>query len=155
MDKHGNRIEIFNSTLVLMQKGWYISKNGNKIMFPEVDKVIEAAQMYCAPFSVEKPAGTKTEIIVENKDCVLAAMELVNKGYNPAMLNLADLHMPGGLVEYGSGAQEENLCRRSNHVQSLYQFSEARIRQYPAMGLKVNEINILWMRDMAVFIVVL
>ena len=32
MDKHGNRIEIFNSTLVLMQKGWYISKNGNKIM---------------------------------------------------------------------------------------------------------------------------
>lgn len=139
MDKHGIRIEIFNSTLVLMQQGLYISKNGNKIMYPEVDKVMEAAQMYCAPFSVEKPAGNKTEIIVENKDCVLAAMELVNKGYNPAMLNLADLHMPGGLVEYGSGAQEENLCRRSNLVQSLYQFSETRIRQYPAMGLKVNE----------------
>jgi hypothetical protein len=25
------------------------------------------------------------------------------------MLNLADLYIPGGLVEYGSGAQEENL----------------------------------------------
>ena len=139
MDKHGIRIEIFNSTLALMQQGWYISKDGNKIMFPEVEKVMDAAHMYCAPFTVEKSVGNKTEIIVENKDCVLAAMELVEKGYNPAMLNLADLHMPGGLVEYGSGAQEENLCRRSNLVQSLYQFSETRIRQYPAMGLEVNE----------------
>lgn len=139
MDKHGIRIEIFNSTLALMQQGWYISKDGNKIMFPEVDKVLEAAQMYCAPFTVVKPIGNTTEIIVENKDCVLAAIDLVEKGYNPAMLNLADLHMPGGLVEYGSGAQEENLCRRSNLVQSLYQFSETRIRQYPDMGLEVNE----------------
>ena len=51
------------------------------------------------------------------------------------MLNLADLHTPGGLVEYGSGAQEENLCRRSNLIQSLYQFSRARIDQHPDLGL--------------------
>lgn len=57
-----------------MQQGWYRSKDGNKIMFPEVDTVMEKAQMYCAPFSVEKPVKNRTEIIVENKDCVLAAM---------------------------------------------------------------------------------
>ena len=51
------------------------------------------------------------------------------------MLNLADLYTPGGLVEYGSGAQEENLCRRSNLILSLYQFSHARIYQYPDLGL--------------------
>ena len=139
MDKHGIRIEIFNSTLMLLQQGWYISEGGNKILFPDVKDVMGAAQMYRKPFSVSKPVGNKTEIIVEDKDCVVAAMELIDKGYNPAMLNLADLYMPGGIVEYGSGAQEENLCRRSNLVQSLYQFSKIRINQYPELGLQVNK----------------
>ncbi|MCR5827243.1 MAG: TIGR02452 family protein [Bacteroidales bacterium] len=55
------------------------------------------------------------------------------------MLNLADLYTPGGLVEYGSGTQEENLCRRSNLVLSLYQFSDSRICQYPDMCLRQHE----------------
>ena len=139
MDKHGIRIEIFNYTLQLLQQGWYLSGRGNKIMLPRVAEVMEAAKMYNAPFAVNKLVEYNTEVVVENKDCVVAAMDLIDKGYNPAMLNLADLHMPGGLVEYGSGAQEENLCRRSNLVQSLYQFSETRVRQYPDMGLEVNE----------------
>lgn len=139
MDKHGIRIEIFNYTLQLLQQGWYLSGRGNKIELPGVDEVMDAAKMYNAPFAVNKLVEHNTEVVVENKDCVVAAMELIDKGYNPAMLNLADLHIPGGLVEYGSGAQEENLCRRSNLVQSLYQFSETRIRQYPDMGLEVNE----------------
>lgn len=139
MDKHGIRIEIFNYTLQLLQQGWYLSGCGNKVKFPGIVEVMDAAKMYNAPFAVNKTVGYNTEVVVENKDCVVAAMELIDKGYNPAMLNLADLHMPGGLVEYGSGAQEENLCRRSNLVQSLYQFSETRIRQYPDMGLEVNE----------------
>ncbi len=139
MDKHGIRIEIFNYTLQLLQQGWYLSGYGNKVELPGVVEVMDAAKMYNAPFAVNKLVEYNTEVIVENKDCVVAAMELIDKGYNPAMLNLADLHMPGGLVEYGSGAQEENLCRRSNLVQSLYQFSETRIRQYPDMGLMANE----------------
>lgn len=139
MDKHGIRIEIFNYTLQLLQQGWYLSGSGNKVELPGVVEVMEAAKMYNAPFVVNKLVEHNTEVVVENKDCVVAAIELIDKGYNPAMLNLADLYMPGGLVEYGSGAQEENLCRRSNLVQSLYQFSETRIRQYPDMGLEVNE----------------
>lgn len=139
MDKHGIRIEIFNYTLQLLQQGWYLSGSGNKVELPGIVEVMNAAKMYNAPFAVNKLVEYNTEVIVENKDCVVAAMELIDKGYNPAMLNLADLHMPGGLVEYGSGAQEENLCRRSNLVQSLYQFSETRVCQYPDMGLEVNE----------------
>ena len=92
-----------------------------------------SSEMYRKPFRVmlDPVATVTTEVSVENKDCVLAAKQLIDDGYNPAMLNLADLYTPGGLVEYGSGAQEENLCRRSNLVLSLYQFSPARIRQYP------------------------
>ena len=137
MDKHTSRIEIFNSSLAIMRQGWYISSSGNKIYLPSVEEVTKEAVMYREPvrLRVEPVRPIHTEVFVENKDCVLAAKALIEAGYNPAMLNLADLYTPGGLVEYGSGAQEENLCRRSNLILSLYQFSYARIYQYHDLGL--------------------
>ena len=141
MDKHASRIEIFNSTLAVLRQGWYIAKNGKKVKLPDVKDVMDAAVMYREPFHVliDPINPIITEVRVENKDCVLAAKDLLDAGYNPAMLNLADLYTPGGLVEYGSGAQEENLCRRSNLILSLYQFSHARIYQYPDLGLVQRE----------------
>lgn len=137
MDKHTSRIEIFNSSLAIMRQGWYISQGGNKVTLPCVEEVMNAAVMYDEPVKllIDPLYPIHTEVYVENKDCVLAAKDLIDAGYNPAMLNLADLYTPGGLVEYGSGAQEENLCRRSNLILSLYQFSHARIYQYPDLGL--------------------
>ena len=137
MDKHAVRIELFESTLTLLRQGWYISNSGQRISLPSVEEVMSAATMYREPVRVliDPVAPVQTEVRVENDDCVLVAKRLIDEGYNPAMLNLADLYTPGGLVEYGSGAQEENLCRRSNLILSLYQFSQARIRQYPDLGL--------------------
>jgi len=142
-DKHALRIELFNSTLDIVRQGWYISQSGLKVELPSVEEVMDAAAMYSKPFSVliDPVAPVKTEVLVEDKDCVLAAKELIDAGYNPAMLNLADLYTPGGLVEYGSGAQEENLCRRSNLILSLYQFSQARIAQYPDLGLRQHKLQ--------------
>lgn len=142
MDKHASRIEIFNSTLAILRQGWYVADNGRKVILPEVKEVMDAAVMYREPFRVlvDPVEPITTEVRVENRDCVLAAKDLIDAGYNPAMLNLADLYTPGGLVEYGSGAQEENLCRRSNLILSLYQFSQARIRQYPDLRL-VQEVE--------------
>ncbi|MBP5720817.1 MAG: TIGR02452 family protein [Bacteroidales bacterium] len=137
MDKHAQRIQIFNDTLELVRQGWYAAPGGQEVKLPPVEEVMEAAVMYKEPFHVllDPIAPIETEVRVENKDCVLAAKDLIDAGYNPAMLNLADLYTPGGLVEYGSGAQEENLCRRSDLILSLYQFSRPRIRQYPDLGL--------------------
>ena len=137
MDKHASRIELFESTLTLLRQGWYISNSGQRIVLPSVEEVMSAATMYREPMRVliDPIAPIQTEVRVENDDCVLVAKRLIDAGYRPAMLNLADLYTPGGLVEYGSGAQEENLCRRSNLILSLYQFSRARIRQYPDLGL--------------------
>ena len=137
MDKHALRIDIFNSTLEILRQGWYIAQDGSKVTLPSVSEVMEAACMYDEPVRllVDPMVPITTQVRVENKDCVRAAMELIDAGYNPAMLNLADLYTPGGLVEYGSGAQEENLCRRSNLILSLYQFSQSRIQQYPDLGL--------------------
>jgi len=138
-DKHPLRISIFNETLSILRQGWYTAPSGKRNELPSIKEVMDAAQMYREFFSIEiDRAASKiepAEVRVENKDCVRAAMALIDAGYNPAMLNLADLYVPGGLVEYGSGAQEENLCRRSNLVQSLYQFSVSRMRQYPDLGL--------------------
>ena len=137
MDKHAIRIELFESTLTLLRQGWYISNLGQRKSLPSVEEVMSAATMYREPVRVliDPVAPVQTEVRVENDDCVVVAKRLIDEGYNPAMLNLADLYTPGGLVEYGSGAQEENLCRRSNLILSLYQFSQARIRQYPDLGL--------------------
>ena len=136
-DKHASRIELFNSTLAILRQGWYISKSGKKIDLPSADEVIASAAMYSEPLHtlIDPVAPIQTEVRVENDDCVLVAKRLIDEGYNPAMLNLADLYTPGGLVEYGSGAQEENLCRRSNLILSLYRFSSSRIRQYPDLGM--------------------
>ena len=140
MDKHAQRIETFNSTLSILRQGWYLSPSGQRVDLPSVDEVMDMAVMYSKPFHVlvDPMESITTEIRVENKDCVTAAKELIDAGYNPAMLNLADLYTPGGIVEYGSGAQEENLCRRSNLILSLYQFSQDRVQQYPDLGLISN-----------------
>ena len=140
-DKHASRIELFNSTLALLRQGWYISNSGNRVDLPSVEEVMSMATMYREPVHVliDPVAPIETEVRVENDDCVLVAKRLIDEGYNPAMLNLADLYTPGGLVEYGSGAQEENLCRRSDLILSIYQFSPSRIRQYPDLGLVQNE----------------
>ena len=141
MDKHALRIEIFNSTLDVLRQGWYVASTGKMVDLPPVEEVMADASMYNEPFHVliDPVAPVTTEVRVENMDCVLAAKRLIDEGYNPAMLNLADLYTPGGLVEYGSGAQEENLCRRSDLILSLYQFSSARVRQYPGLGLVARE----------------
>ena len=143
-DKHELRISIFNSTLKILRQGWYVAPSGVKVELPSAEEVMQAAEMYSGdrmPLRVliDPMEPIKTEVRVEDKDCVLAAKELIDAGYHPAMLNLADLYTPGGLVEYGSGAQEENLCRRSNLIVSLYQFSDSRIQQYPDIGLVRNE----------------
>ena len=143
MDKHALRINIFNSTLAILKHGGYVAPSGQRVQLPPVEVVMHSAMMYHEYFhiDIDRASGKliPTKVRVEDKDCVQAAMDLIDAGYNPAMLNLADLYTPGGLVEYGSGAQEENLCRRSNLILSLYQFSRSRVRQYPDLGLVNRE----------------
>jgi hypothetical protein len=104
MDKHASRIEIFNSTLAILRQGWYVSQNGKKVRLPKVKEVMDAAVIYREPFHVliDPIEPITTEVRVENMDCVLAAKNLIDAGYRHAMLNLADLYTPGGLVEYGA-----------------------------------------------------
>ena len=140
-DKHAERVAIYKETVSIIGNGRYISASGKEIRLPSPDEVQKSSKWYKEDFTVSPSqiieGGTLFE--VEEKDCVEAAIGLQDKGYNPVLLNLADLYIPGGLVEYGSGAQEKNLCRRSNLMQSLYQYSRSRIRLLPDLELKQNE----------------
>lgn len=132
-----DRINVYNEDLEVLRKGYYETVEGERINFPPVDEVMSAARFYASTDPV--PAGSakyETKVEVENLDCVVAAKHLMDIGCNPAVLNLADLYVPGGIIELGAGTQEENLCRRSNLILSLYQFSPDRISQYPDLGLK-------------------
>lgn len=75
MDKHASRIEIFNSTLALLQQGWYVAQDGTTVSLPATEEVMAPATMYSKPFPVliDHKELIHTEIRVEDKDCVLAA----------------------------------------------------------------------------------
>ena len=52
-------------------------------------------------------------------DCLDAAKYLKMKGYNPVVLNMTDVNLPGGGIEIGGYDQEESLFCRSNYFKTL------------------------------------
>jgi uncharacterized protein (TIGR02452 family) len=67
----------------------------------------------------------RTIVTVEDMDSIDCGLAYLARGYNPAVLNLADDRMPGGCVDIGSGAQEESLFRRTALCATL------RLAMYP------------------------
>ena len=56
-----------------------------------------------------------------NNDCIYVALDYKKRGFNPIILNMSSWRRPGGGVEDGAGAQEEELFRRSNYHKYLHQ----------------------------------
>lgn len=89
------------------------------------EKMQRGSRVYREEFSVEKfeAHAEPTRIEVREQDCLLAARELSEEGFSVAVLNLASRQNPGGGVSRGFGAQEENLFRRTNLFQAMFQFA--------------------------------
>ena len=119
------RADVFKHTVFLVQQGYYFNEEQKKINFPDARTMMVGTKFYDSPQTVHHIPTMINETIVkvENIDCLLAAEKLLNEGYHPAVLNMASRQNPGGGVQNGAGAQEENLFRRSNLFQSLYQFA--------------------------------
>jgi uncharacterized protein (TIGR02452 family) len=77
----------------------------------------------------------RTVVSVHNADFLEMARAIATPECRPAVLNMANRRNPGGGVHHGSGAQEENLFRRSNAFCSLYQF----VDYGPDYGVPRNE----------------
>ena len=117
------RAEIFQQTIGIVNSGGYVL-NGKDIA---VDKTEIAAktQFFDTPiFLPENNHWHGTKFSVIEADCLEVAELLLKAGFTPCVLNMASRRNPGGGVLNGSGAQEENLFRRSNLFASLYQFAD-------------------------------
>ncbi len=118
--------KVFMHNLEIFRDGAYRTESDKVVTIPVGGQFVEESQMFSEKCEIgDSPLShiLDTEVQVLNQDCILATRDLVEQGFNPALLNMASLYHPGGGVLTGSSAQEEDLCRRSNLAISLYQFS--------------------------------
>lgn len=127
------RAGVFQYTTHIVYNKRYISMHGREVILPDDDGMIRQTAFYTTPIVLpycvsdvrqETAEPTvPTQVWLENNDSLLAAKALLDKGYRPAVLNMANRQTPGGGVLTGAGAQEENLFRRTNLFRSLFQFA--------------------------------
>lgn len=119
------RIKVFHNTVELVNTGFYYSEDNERIEFDDIEEMSIGTRFYENSFEVQNIIQNTelTTIEVVNADCMYEGIRLLNLGYNPAILNMASRHNPGGGVTTGAGAQEETIFRRTNIFRSLYQFA--------------------------------
>lgn len=129
-------IKVFDETVYVVNKGFYINSKGEKVEIPReheginLDSVTFYDKDIKKNINFDKLKRFKTEIKVVNQDCLYAAKELYDDGYSPAVVNFASFKVPGGGVRKGSRAQEENLCRRTNLFESIFRFIDTLSKEY-------------------------
>jgi uncharacterized protein (TIGR02452 family) len=113
------RKEIYQGTIMYVQQnGYNYGQN-----FISIDNHCITSEYFTKPEKISQAAKYDTKFSVINADCLETAEILQNAGFSPCVLNLASRQNPGGGVLNGSGAQEENLFRRTNLFVSLYQYA--------------------------------
>ena len=122
--KQRNR-DIFAETMRICREGGYFAPSGAEVKLPDTDEVLNASVFYQNPPRVDSVAVAESSVCdAVNDDCIEVTRKLVEEGYRPIMLNMANRHTPGGGVINGARAQEESLFRQSNLCISLYQFDD-------------------------------
>jgi len=117
------RAEIFQQTVNIVKQGEYLYDG--KLIKLDAKIVTKETYFYKKPSPISRiKSNNKTKFNVIEADCIETAELLKIAGYNVCLLNMANRQNPGGGVLGGAGAQEENIFRRSNLFQSLYQFAD-------------------------------
>ena len=111
-------MQVYDSTMEIIQTGGYEDNNGG---WHKLTNPLKGSRFYSTLSTLKEdfPTFKEERVYVENIDTFQKAATL---GPNAAVLNMASFQRPGGGVKNGSRAQEEELCRRSNLLQSLYGF---------------------------------
>jgi hypothetical protein len=86
---------------------------------PRHPMVVNRSDLVCAPRREGRGHNTK----VVKTDCLDAAEDLLNIGFeHVAVLVMANQRVPGGGVEKGAGAQEEDMFRRTDVLRHVQQY---------------------------------
>lgn len=133
------RRQVWKSTVDIVQSGEYVSANGPSVQLDReaIEEARKRADFHPDTRELKIRAaerGQETQCYAIEADCLETSRLLQSAGYHPAVLNMANRHNPGGGVQGGSGAQEENVFRRTTAFASLFQYSDL-ARDY---GVPVN-----------------
>jgi uncharacterized protein (TIGR02452 family) len=112
-DRKKYRTAIMNETLETLKAGFYINSKGEKVTLDLKPSVNSLSCQTKSGGEYIRPGNHKTQIFLENKDCLTVAGECVNRGNNPIVFDAASGGHFGGGYKTGAGAQEENMTRRS------------------------------------------
>lgn len=114
-------MSVYSQVILDISEGNYENMGKDDLIdFLGVDKLKKGSRMYESLGPVRpKKTFPCPKVYVQNIDTFQKACEL---GSTCAVLNMASRSTPGGGVQNGSRAQEEELCRRSNLLLSLYSF---------------------------------
>jgi uncharacterized protein (TIGR02452 family) len=144
IDRHRLQVATMLATLATIRRGSYYCDDGKLVTLPvswhQSMKTIvwdAKSQWNGPPAPITAIRFPHTSVRVIQRDCFLVANELRTRRENPlfpVMLNMASATTPGGGYRKGDGAQEENLCRRSNlsvSLDTLDDFNTTTIPTYP------------------------
>lgn len=114
-------IQVYKDTTQIVTHGFYLNSDDEMVKLPNTsfDDIVMYDRSF-VDFDVDATKTTPPIIEVVDNDTLSDAKELVEKGYHVTILNMASSFLPGGGVMKGSGAQEEDLFRRSNLMAYLY-----------------------------------
>jgi nicotinate (nicotinamide) nucleotide adenylyltransferase len=113
-------------------------KNGkSQIDFGDYATYLDGAKLYKESYDVNDIGITYDSCTIGciNADCMDVAESLLEKGYNPAILNLASAKKPCGGYAFGMQAQEESLCHNSTLSLSLCQYGDPRYKNIRESGV--------------------
>lgn len=143
-------VDVWQNTLKIVRNGRY---------YTDEDVIIDSSKVCQNSLFIEnrpnsEPIGMKvfeTEVNVKNADCLDVARYMTN----PVVMNMASYKHPGGGVINGSMAQEENIFRRTNLYQSLYQYvdyaNQYGIEQNPRYKYPLLSYGMIYSPDVTVF----
>ena len=126
------RVEIARDTLEILEKGYYLNNDGQKIDINDLQHYAIDNTQYFTPEVLEKLLknhisgnGFTTEYEVNNETTLDAARRLVAAGEKDVMcLNFASAKNPGGGFLGGALAQEECIARASALYPCLLQVED-------------------------------
>lgn len=122
--KYNSRFRTNSACLLVYKSNEKIFKNWDVNLLGDKEAKLKNTKVYKEEFITNYHFNYNTIYECINADCADVAKDLINKGYRPAILNLASNISPGGGYHNGTSAQEECLCQMSTLSQSLYQFGD-------------------------------